>query len=187
MTDEPSDDEPVEDEPVEDEPDAADRIVLRASAMRWVWTLIGSMVFATLGAGMALGEGTGVVARGIGWLLIGLFGFCGLVSLRQILNPGSLVVSRDGIDMIHRGRLATFSMNDCGRFTTWLNPSRGTTSVVFDYALDGDTELNRTNRRLMGGSRSFSDSYGLPAEVLAKLLNDARDGAAASNGDGPMS
>ena len=178
-------DEPDDDHEGDHEFAAPDHLVLRASTTRWVWVLIGSMVFVTIGGGMAFGVTTGVVAHAFGACTAVLFGFCAIVAIRQILNPGSLVISRDAIQMIRRGHVTIFGVKDCGRFTTWRNPSRGTVSVVFDYAPDGDTELNRTNRRLMGGSRSISDNYGLTPEALAHLLNEVRDAATAGGVDGP--
>lgn len=163
------------DEAHDEEHNAGDHIVLRASAMRWVWVLIGSMVFVTLGVGMALGAETGVGGKVIGWLIALPFGFCAIVGLRQIVQPGSLAVGRTTIDMIRRGRLTTFELAACGRFSVWRNPSRGSSFVVFDYTLDGDTELHRANRQLMGGSRLLTDNYGMSADDLATLLNDVRN------------
>jgi hypothetical protein len=170
-------------EDFEHEPDDVDRVVLRASAARWVWILIGSMVFFAFGGGMALSERTGAAAKGIGWCLVVVFGFCAVVALRQLVSPGSLTISRTTIDMIRHGRLTTFELADCGRFTTWRNPSRGTTTVVFDHLPDPDTEVTRTNRTVMGGSRSLPDSYGLSAQALADLLNEARAAGAADRRD----
>jgi energy-coupling factor transporter transmembrane protein EcfT len=163
-----------------------DGIVLRESATRWVWVLVGSVAFAALGAALALAAHAGVVAIIIGVLMVLLFGFCAVVAVRQLLNPGWLVVSGTAIEVVHRGRTTTFAYKDCGPFTTWRNPSRGTVSVVFDYAPDGDSEINRTNRRLMGGSRSLFDNYGMSPEALAKLLNDVRQGATPGANDGGL-
>ncbi|MEO6125340.1 MAG: hypothetical protein ABIR32_16675 [Ilumatobacteraceae bacterium] len=160
-----------EGEPAEPE----DRIVLRASALRWVWVLIGSMVFVALGAGIALGAKTGIVAQVIGGTIAVVFGFCAVVGVRQMLQPGSLAVGRSSIDMIRRGRLTTYEFVDCGRFTVWRNSSRGSSFVVFDYTPDGDTELHRANRQMMGGTRLFTDNYGISADDLATMLNDVRN------------
>ena len=170
-------------EHAEQELDEIDRVVLRASAARWVWILIGSMVFLAFGGGMAFSDRTGAAAKGIGWFLVAVFGFCAVVALRQLVSPGSLTISRTSIDMIRHGRLTTFELAGCSRFTTWRNPTRGVTTVVFDYRPDPDTETNRTNREIMGGSRSLPDSYGLSAQALADLLNDARAAGAADSGD----
>lgn len=157
-----------------DDDDDDDRIVLRSSASSWVWVLIGSLVFATFGAGMALGERTGTVAKGIGWVLIGLFGFCAFTALRQIVAPGALLVSRTSIDVVSSRRHASFAVAECGAFTVWRNPSRGSTMVVFDYAPDGATPLAEENRRLMGGSRSLPGNFGVSPQDLAELLNGVR-------------
>lgn len=158
----------------DDENDAGDRIVLRTSAAKWVWVLIGSLVFATFGGGMAFGERTGVVAKGIGWGLIALFGFCAFTALRQFVAQGSLLVSRTSIDIVSSRRHTSFAVADCGPFLVWRNPTQGSTMVVFDYARDDDSELNRQNRHLMGGSRSLPGNYGVSTQNLADLLNDVR-------------
>ena len=155
--------------------DRADRIVLRASAFRWVWVLIGSMAFVAFGVALALGAETSGVAQVIGWILVLLFVFCAVVALRQMIDPGSLVISRTTIDMLRRGRLTSFEFADCGEFTTWRNPSRGTTFVVFDHLPDGDTEIHRANRHAMGGTRLFIDNYGMSPDALADLLNSVRE------------
>jgi hypothetical protein len=154
--------------------DTPDQIILRASAGKWVWVLIGSLVFAMFGGGIALSAKTGVVAKGLGWFLVVLFGLCVVVALRELRAPGSLTISRRAIEVISRGRLTSFALADCSRFSAWRNPSRGNVVVVFDYSADGDTDLARMNRQLMGGSRSLMDGYGLSTESLVDLLNQAR-------------
>jgi hypothetical protein len=161
-------------------------LMLRESPTRWVWVLVGSVAFAALGAALAVAAQAGVVAIVIGSLMVVLFGFCAVVAVRQLLNPGWLAITGTAIDVVHHGRTTTFALKDCGPFSTWRNPSRGTVSVVFDYAPDGDTEINRTNRRLMGGSRSLFDNYGMSPEDLADLLNDVRRGAIPGATDGGL-
>ncbi len=179
MTNEPND-EMLDDGELDDEGDS-DGIALRASSMRWVWVLIGSMAFTTFGVALALGARTGIVANVIGGLLAIGFGYAAIVAIRQLLNPGALVVTGDAIEMLHRGRLTTFALADCGPFLTWRNPSSGTISVVFDYRPDEDNDTNRTNRRVMGGSRSLFENYGVSTDALADILNGVRNGTV----DGP--
>ncbi|MCU1392281.1 MAG: hypothetical protein JWM34_709 [Ilumatobacteraceae bacterium] len=153
--------------------DDEEGVVLRASSSRWVWSLIGSLVFLTFGAALTFSVHTGAVAKIIGGIIFATFAFCAFVAVRELAAPGSLVVTRTSVDMLTMRRHTSFALTDCSEFTTWRNPSRGTTSVVFDYAPDGDTELARENRRLMGGSRSIPDTFGVPAADLARLLNEA--------------
>ena len=159
----------------DDGADAPDSIVLRASSGKWVWVLIGSLVFLTFGAGLALGAQTGAIAKGLGVVLIVMFGGCALVALRQLTTPGALVITRLGFQVIGRGRVRLFAFADCGRLSVWRNPSRGSTMVVFDHVDDVD-DLARMNRQLMGASRSLPDSYGLSTKALADLLEDVRSG-----------
>ena len=149
-------------------------IVLRASGAKWVWVLIGSLAFALFGAALALSVQTGVFAKGIGWVLLLMFGFCAVVSVRELRAPGSLAITKHEIDIIRRGRLTTFALADCGPFSAWRSPSKGTIMVVFDYVPDGDTDLARMNRQLMGGSRALIDAYGVSTDQLVELLNQAR-------------
>ena len=145
-------------DPIEDEPD---RILLRASAQRWIWVLIGSVVFVALGGGIALGNRVGTVATVIGAFIAILFGACAVVALRQILSPGSLLITRTSIVVSAAGRLTTFELADCGPFTAWRNPSRGNVMVVFEHLPTG-------------ASRSLSETYGVPPQELADLLESIR-------------
>lgn len=145
-------------EPIDDEPDG---IVLRASAQRWIWVLIGSFVFVALGAGIALGNRVGAVATVIGAVVVILFGICAVVALRQILSPGSLLITRTSIVVSAGGRLTTFEMADCGPFTAWRDPSRGNVMVVFEHLPTG-------------ASRSLPETYGVPPQELADLLESIR-------------
>ncbi len=157
-----------------DQPDEHDGIVLRASTTKWMWVLIGSVAIAMFGGSLALSQLTGVIAKALGWMLVASFGFCAFVAVRELRAPGSLWISSESIEVHSRGRLTTYALAHCSRFTTWRNPSKGTTIVVFDYSLDGDTDLARMNRQLMGGSRCLIEPYGVPTESLVDLLNQAR-------------
>lgn len=151
-----------------------DRIVLQASAQKWIWVLIGSLVIVTFGVGMALGASTSGVAKGIGIVAAVFFGFCAFVALRQILAPGSLTITHTSIAIISSGRLTSFELADCGPFSAWRDPSRGTVRVVFDHHPDDDTPVTRMNRQLTGSSRSLPETYGASAEELATLLEGVR-------------
>lgn len=148
--------------------------MLRASSQRWIWVLIGSVVFVALGTGIALGNRTGAVATVIGVVIALFFGFCAAVALRQILSPGSLLISRTSIVVSAPGRATVFDLSECGSFRTWRNPSRGNVIVVFDYQPDGDTDLALANRELTGASRSLPDTYGVAAQELAAMLESVR-------------
>lgn len=148
--------------------------MLRASAGKWVWVLIGALVFATFGAGLALSARTGTVAKVLGWGVVALFGFCVVIAIREMRAPGSLTISTQSIDVINRGRLSSFALADCSSFSAWRNPSTGNTMVVFDHAPDADTDVTRRNRDVMGGSRALVGEYGVSAHVLVDLLNQAR-------------
>lgn len=145
-------------EAIEDEPD---RILLRASALRWIWVLIGSFVFVALGAGIALGNRVGAVATVIGAFIALLVGACAIVALRQILSPGSLLITRTSFVVSAAGRLTTFELSDCGPFTAWRNPSRGNVMVVFEHLPSG-------------AERSLPETYGVPPQELADLLESIR-------------
>jgi hypothetical protein len=139
-----------------------------------MWPLIGSIVFVLIGAAMVLGETTHWLGKSIGAALVVVFGGCGIVAGREIVAPGALIISRRELQVMNLRRHTTFDLADCGHFAPWDNPGRGASVVVFDYARDGDSDLARENRHLMGGSRALPDNYGLRPEDLADLLNDAR-------------
>lgn len=161
----PPDHDPDQDpDPERDAGDVPDRILLRASAQRWIWVLIGSVVFVALGAGVALGNRVGAVATVIGAMVAVLFGACAVVALRQMLSPGSLLITRTSITLSAAGRLSTFELADCGPFTAWRNPSRGNVMVLFDHVPTG-------------ASRSLPETYGVPPQELADLLESIRTSA----------
>jgi hypothetical protein len=149
-------------------------IILRAGSGKWLWILLGSLVFVLFGAATALGRHTGTPAKIIGGLVIVLFAFCAVTALRQILVPDSLIITSEAVEIVGRRRHTRYAMADCGRFFTWRNPNSARTIVVFDYAPDDDTELGRQNRALTGASRSIPGGYGIAADDLARLLNQAR-------------
>jgi len=159
------------------EDDGTELIVLRASAARWLWVLIGSMVLVTFGAGLGFSARAGIIGNVIGAIIAVVFGYCAVVALRQILDPGSLAIERLAFSVNRRRSSTKFAFADCSRFTTWRNPSRGGTWVVFDYAPDDDTPVHRANRHLMGGSRAINENYGVTPEDLAELLNKIRNAA----------
>ncbi|HRE01683.1 MAG TPA: hypothetical protein PLV68_10310 [Ilumatobacteraceae bacterium] len=155
-----------------------DRIALRANATKWVWVTLGSLVFVLAGGVMVLSETTGGVAKALGWVLVLLFGMCLVVALRQMINPGALIIGSDSIETLARRRLTTYELRQCGPFGTWRNPSRNSWHVVFDYRQDSDDDpIHRANRQLMGGSRVLFEHYGVPAEELAEMLERARQRA----------
>ena len=144
-----------------DSEDVPDRILLRASAQRWIWVFIGSMVFVVLGGGIALGNRVGLVATAIGAFIAVLFAACAVIALRQILTPGSLLIDRTSLVISSGRRSTTFDFVDCGPFTAWRNPSRGNVLVVFDHLPTG-------------ASRSLPETYGVPPQELADLLESIR-------------
>jgi hypothetical protein len=148
-------------DPHHESEEVPDRILLRASSQRWIWVLIGSFVFVALGAGIALGNRVGAVATVIGGLIAVLFGACAVIALRQILTPGSLLITKTSMVVSAGGRLRTFDFADCGPFTAWRNPSRGNVIVVFDHLPTA-------------ASRSLPETYGVPAQELADLLESIR-------------
>ena len=151
----------MSDFPHADPEDVPDRILLRASVQRWIWVLIGSFFFVALGGGVALGKRVGVVANVIGVVIVLLFGACAAVALRQIVSPGSLLITRTSIVVSAGRRFTTFDFADCGPFSAWSNPSRGNVIVVFDHLPTG-------------ASRSLPESYGVAPQELAELLESVR-------------
>ena len=147
-----------------EQPGEPDRILLRASSQRWIWVLIGSAVFVALGAGIALGNRVGIIATVIGAAMAILFGVCAAIALRQILSPGSLLITKTEIVVSAGGRLTTYQLAECGPFTAWRNPSRGNVIVTFEH-------------RPAGASRSLPETYGVSASELADLLESIRTAA----------
>lgn len=91
-----------------------------------------------------------------------------------MLHPGSLTITATTIVMVNMGRTWRFELAKFGEFRTWRVPRGHQSRVVFEYPSDFSTRWAWASRQLAGASHSLLDTYGMSADVLAALLNQAR-------------
>ena len=115
-----------------------------------------------------------------GWLVIAFFGAGAVLFVAVVIRPARLRVDDRSITLDRWGRRSTWALVDCGEFRVWRSryaPQRPL--VTFEYYGPGgrrrsERRLDRLNRRLGGSTDTLPDTFGLPAEYLARLLNDRR-------------
>jgi hypothetical protein len=149
----------------------------RTSRKRWATIGVVAVAFVAAGVVMMLD------GNFWGWVTVAFFGLCLVVAGWQLVSPGRLILTPEGFTVVTLGRTMRYELAKCGVFTVWRNPFGGTRMVVFDYE-GSDGRLGRANRRLAGASASLPDTYGMKAEQLARILNDARAGVRPTNPNG---
>ena len=160
---------------------SAGALTFTASRRKWFGMLAVFAVFVAAGLYLALG-GDSVV---IGWILVVFFGTGLLLSIWQVIAPGSLVVTDATIEVSHMGRHWSRDLARCGPFAVWRNPVARQELVVFDHPEDEAHKLSGVSRELSGHSSALPDTYGHPAGELARTLNEAR-ARAQSGADGTV-
>jgi len=145
----------------------------RASRRKWSGLFAISVLFVALGVWMV------VSGESFGWYAIVFFAAGIVVAGWQLVVPARLTVTSTTIELVSMGKKWTLALSHCGPFTTWKNPEGGHRLVVFDYVGDSNKLLNRLSRQISGASSALPDTYGLSAEELADVLNQARAAAQA--------
>jgi hypothetical protein len=112
-----------------------------------------------------------------GWVTAFFFGLVLVAAVWQLVSPGRLVLTPSAFTVFTMGRTMHYELARCGVFTVWRVPRTGNRMVVFDYEGNGAGWLGRANRNLSGASASLPDTYGMKAEQLAGMMNDARSAA----------
>jgi hypothetical protein len=117
----------------------------------------------------------------IGWFVAVFFGLCTLVLMASLLpNASYLRVSPDGFTMCSLFRAHSFRWSDvCGFSVGRVGVNR---MVVFDFSDEfrGTPRLRKVAIALAGHEGALPDSYGMPLEALARLMNEYRDQGIAS-------
>jgi hypothetical protein len=146
-------------------------VVLVASRRRWLGLLAIGVVF-TAGGALMVSDG-----RAAGWFAAIFFALCVVVSAAMVVRPSRLVIDGSGMTSYHLWRRDRFEFRECGPFSVWRNPiARSQTLVVFDWEGAGrHRRLARLSKGLSGATSALPETYGMPAEQLALLLNRSRD------------
>jgi hypothetical protein len=137
---------------------------------------------AALTAAMAAG-GAWMIVSGevLGWFVAVFFGLCTLVIAAALLpNASYLRVGPDGFTLCSLFRAHSYRWSDVSGFSVdRVGPNR---MVVFDFSeeFQGMPRLRRFAAALGGHEGGLPDSYGMPLEDLAGLLNEYREQGIAS-------
>lgn len=149
------------------------RRVLRSSRRRTLGLLALSLVFVVAGVLMVGADAD------YGWLVTA-FGLVGTsVFTVMVLRPNRLELSEEGLTTVTLGRRWSVKWSECGEF----RPSKvdysvaGPSMIVFDCSAPGvrDHPLAAAAEALSGANAALPETYGMPAEKLAALLNSYRE------------
>ena len=147
--------------------------VLYSSRRRTLGLLALSLVFA----------GAGVLMIGAdadyGWL-VAAFGLVGAAVFTVMsLRPNRLELSGEGLTTVTLGRRWSVRWSECGEFrTSKVDYSvAGPSMVVFDCSAPGirGHPLEAAAEALSGANAALPETYGMPADELATLLNTYRE------------
>ncbi len=149
------------------------RRVLRSSRRRTLGLLALSLVFLVAGVLMVGADAD------YGWF-VAAFGLVGTaVFTVMLLRPNRLELSEEGLTTVTLGRRWSVKWSECGEFrTSKVDYSvAGPSMVVFDCSAPGvrGHVLETTAVALSGANAALPDTYGVPAETLAALLNSYRE------------
>lgn len=153
--------------------------VLRSSPRRTIGLLAGFAVAAAIGGLMMRDDAPW------GWAVVA-FGVVGLVVFLVIaVRPNRLELTQGGLATVTLGRRWSAEWHECGEFRTWQGPDLGSSRmIVFDCSAPGvrGHPLEKLAESIAGANGGLPETYGLPADELAALLNRYRQ---AYGGGGP--
>jgi membrane associated rhomboid family serine protease len=161
---------------------SAEPLVLRPSRRRWVGLLVLSITLTAVCGLAFLNEPNVVMAVGIL-----LFGAGIVISVLQLL-PGSasLRIAPDGLTARGPIRSGGWSWNEIEHFSVYDVDQYGTTKQVGfdlrDLTPDRQGVLKTIGRGMSGVDAALPDTYGMRAEDLATLLEEARERYATERG-----
>ena len=144
----------------------AENLVLRPSKRKWVLVAIGSFLFTALGFFLMPEVGL------FGWVLVLFFGACFIVAVLGFVPGASyLKLMPDGFVHCSLWRKNRFRWRDVKDFHVIY--MRGHPMIVFDVSgLERVSIMAGLSRFVSGADAALSDTYGLKADDLAKLMND---------------
>jgi membrane associated rhomboid family serine protease len=160
---------------------AGEPLVLRPSRHRWVG-LLATSIAATAVCGLALVDEPNVV------MVVGvlLFGAGIVVAVLQLTGGASLRIAPEGL--LARGpiRSGSWSWNEIEHFRAYDVDQYGTTKLVGfdlrDLTPDCQGIWTTIGRGMSGVDAALPDTYGMRAEDLATLLEEARERYASEHG-----
>jgi len=144
--------------------------ILRPKRLRTLGWLALCAGFAAVGVWMVLSE------NALGWFVVVIFGI-GMLVFAVLLLPNSayLRIGPDGFTVCSLFRAHSYTWSDVGPFT--VGRIGGNRMVVFDFS-EHYRRVPRARKvalAIAGHEGALPDSYGMPLEALAELLNEYRE------------
>jgi hypothetical protein len=152
-------------------------VELRTARLKTLLLMLGAAVFAGVVIWMLLSEPREGWRAWLLWSCAVLIALSVPALLVVLVRGGGLVLTAQGFEIRHVRAPRMSSWQDVGPFEVVRLPPAFTPLVVYDDAGAADGALARANAALMGRTSGLPDSYGLPHEELAALLNAWRERA----------
>lgn len=146
-------------------PDIGSHRVLQASTHKWFKVLLIGLAFVAIGIIMIITKGDFLA-----WFTALAFAVVAGVAVLQIKGAGSkLVLDPDTFEFTNLGQTTTERWDRCADFKVYHTSN--TEQVVYDSARRADTHTGEMNRSSTGRSAGLPDTFDMPAQDLANLMN----------------
>lgn len=136
------------------------------------------MVLLTFGSGAFVSIGLWLLPRVPLFALAGIifFGLCGLVGLINLLpNSSYLTLTEQGFSFVSLFCKHFVAWSDVESFTPVKIQRKGMVGWNYSSEFQRSKRLRRINITIAGVEAGLPDTYGMPAEHLAYLMNQLRD------------
>ena len=143
-------------------------IIIRQARWKAALLFMVSMLFA-IGGGLMTGD---TQARLPGWLGLAFFGLCAAVGAVQLVWPGRLTLSPEGMTLETMGRRREWTWDQVDGFRTWS--INRTTLVTFDDLKASPGLMQDLNAGLDAGAASLPGQWRISPQALVELLHTAK-------------
>lgn len=145
--------------------DIGEHRILHASTRNWFKVLLICLTFVAIGIIMIITKGDFLA-----WFTALAFAVVAGVAVLQIKGAGSkLILDPDTFEFTNLGQTTTERWDRCADFTVYQTSN--TEQVVYDSARRADTHAGEMNRSSTGRSAGLPDTFDMPAQDLANLMN----------------
>ncbi|MBT8473671.1 MAG: hypothetical protein KJN99_13770, partial [Marinicaulis sp.] len=149
-------------------------LTLRSSRLKYFFSFFLSLLFVAV----AIWAFNGGVNEWWVWVTLILFGSGALLSLIMLFNPSTLHLTRKGFEQTHLFKSKSFEWQDVSEFNV-MSVRTGNFSnqsfVTFSRLDDEGNVIADISTKLLGGSASLANTFGMNPKALAILLNKFRD------------
>jgi hypothetical protein len=145
-------------------------VTYRTRPAKMAFLVLGSLVFVSLGLWLLPREPN--IARAC----IIFFGLCALVGLVNLLpNSSYLTLTEKGFLLVSLFRKHFVEWSNVQSFVPVRIQRRSMVGWNYSSEYRGSKRLRSVNSALAGVEAALPDTYGMPAEQLADLMNQLRD------------